>query len=533
MRHSQVTTSAILSLVVSLCMAGCESALAATEAGQAVAPARDLLPAQSRLGINLNGPADWNTEYPFVDVFRLSRQWISQRQGAAWGQGPKLEYDAHGWIKRFEPDCWAETPILTGGHAPSGDYVCLYEGEGQIEFRSSDRIVSHEPGRIVVHLEGQQGGTFLILRKTNPQNYVRNIRVIMPGFAATYQQEPFQPTFVKRWRGFDTFRFMDWMLTNGSPQKDWSDRPRPEDCNWTERGIPVEVMVDLCNRLKVNPWFCLPHQATDDYVRKFAETVQRSLDPSLQACLEYSNEVWNSGFVQNRYAQEQAKRLGIGPPERPWEGGGKYYAQRSVEIFKIWEQVFGGRQRLVRVIAWQAGGGAYWSDGIVLSHQETYKHTDALAIAPYITMCIGPSSKPNADTVAGWSLDQVLDYAESQALPECVAWMKTHKQVADKRGLRLLAYEAGQHLVGVGGGENNEALTKLFQAANRHPRMGTIYTQYLNAWRDMGGDLMCIFASTGAWSKWGSWGLAEFMDETENYQPKLKAVMEWNRRNPR
>jgi hypothetical protein len=47
-------------------------------------------PALSRLGMNLNGPADWNTEYPFVDVFRLSRQWISQKTGAGWGKGPAL-----------------------------------------------------------------------------------------------------------------------------------------------------------------------------------------------------------------------------------------------------------------------------------------------------------------------------------------------------------------------------------------------------------------------------------------------------------
>ena len=30
------------------------------------------------LGINLAGPEDWNTELPFVDVFHLSREWISQ-----------------------------------------------------------------------------------------------------------------------------------------------------------------------------------------------------------------------------------------------------------------------------------------------------------------------------------------------------------------------------------------------------------------------------------------------------------------------
>ena len=35
-------------------------------------------PAKPRLGMNLAGPADGNTELPFVDVFRMSRPWISQ-----------------------------------------------------------------------------------------------------------------------------------------------------------------------------------------------------------------------------------------------------------------------------------------------------------------------------------------------------------------------------------------------------------------------------------------------------------------------
>ena len=77
-------------------------------------------PAQSRLGMNLAGPADWGTEHPFVDVFKMSRKWISQRPGQPWGKGPELVKDQHGWVKRLEPDCSAETPVLTGGHAPSG-----------------------------------------------------------------------------------------------------------------------------------------------------------------------------------------------------------------------------------------------------------------------------------------------------------------------------------------------------------------------------------------------------------------------------
>ncbi|MCZ7600602.1 MAG: hypothetical protein M5U09_26715 [Gammaproteobacteria bacterium] len=76
--------------------------------------------------------------------------------------------------------------------------------------------------------------------------------------------------------------------------------------------------------------------------------------------------------------------------------------------------------------------------------------------------------------------------------------------MADKYGLGLVAYEGGQHLVGVAGGENNDALTKLLQAANRHPRMEGIYQRYFDGWRAAGGGLFCYFSSVGSWSKWGA-----------------------------
>jgi len=112
-------------------------------------------------------------------------------------------------------------------------------------------------------------------------------------------------------------------------------------------------------------------------------------------------------------------------------------------------------------------------------------------------------------------------------LPECEKWMKDCRAVADKYKVRLICYEAGQHAVGVGGGENNEALTRTFIAANRSERMGRLYSRYLEAWRDTGGgDLCCIFSSVGSWSKWGSWGLLEYYDDDT---PKYRAVLEWLR----
>lgn len=487
-------------------------------------------PARSRLGINLAGPADWNTEHPFVDVFRLSRQWISQRQGEGWGKGPELKRDAQGWITELQPDCWAETPILTHGHAPRGEYVCLYDGDGEIDFKHNARVVSRAPGRIVVDIDGAKGGVFVQLRRTNPTNHVRNLRVLMPGFERTYRTQVFHPGFLARWKDFNTFRFMDWMETNGSKQRNWSERPKPDDFTWTEKGVPVEVMVDLCNRLKANPWFTLPHLATDDYVRQFARLVKARLDPALKVHVEYSNEIWNGMFAQTKYAETEGQRLGFG--EKPWEAGWRFSAHRSGQIHRLWEEESGGRDRLVRVIATQAAVPHISEQK--LQFQDAWKQFDALAVAPYFSMNISPKGSretPGASEVAQWPLERLLAYVQTNSLPEAAGWMRQQKAVADRFKVKLIAYEAGQHLVGVGGGENNDTLTALLQAANRHPRMKEFYTRYLDDWKAAGGELCCLFSSIGGYSKWGSWGMLEFADVTGS--PKFDAVVEWNRRNAR
>jgi len=484
-------------------------------------------PAKPRLGINLEGPCDWNTELPFVDVFRLSRVWISQKKGEGWGKGPALEIDAHGWVKRLEPDCWAESPLCTieGGHYPSGQYTVLYEGKGELAFTGAASVVEKQPNRTTILVDANKGGFFLQLRATDPADPVRNIRVILPGFEATYAKEPFNPSFLARWHGVACFRFMDWMRTNGSKLSAWAERPKPDDASYAVKGVPVEAMVDLCNRQKADAWFCMPHLADDDYVRHFAQYVKDNLDPSLKVYIEFSNEVWNSMFAQCRWAGEQGVKLGFA--EKSWEGAWAFTAYRSVQIFRIWEEVFGGRERLVRVLPSQVSN-AYVSEKI-LTFQDAYKQADALAVAPYMGFSVPEKSdkKVNASTVSAWSVDQVLDHMAKVVLPESVNMVQKQKAVADKYGLRLVAYEAGQHMVGIHGGENNETLTRLFHTANAHPRMGDIYRDYYAAWQAAGGDLLCHFASVGKWSKWGSWGLLQYADEPVEGSPKFMATMSW------
>ena len=56
---------------------------------------------RAEVGINLAGVAYYSTEYPFVDVFRLSQPFMSQKRGTEYGQGGPLELRDDGYPKRL------------------------------------------------------------------------------------------------------------------------------------------------------------------------------------------------------------------------------------------------------------------------------------------------------------------------------------------------------------------------------------------------------------------------------------------------
>jgi hypothetical protein len=486
-------------------------------------------PAVPRLGINLAGPADWMTELPFVDVFRTSRPWISQRKGAGWGQGPAIELDEWGWVKKLEAGCYAEAMVCTisNGHYPSGTYTVLYEGTGTLDFGKSARVKDRQPGRIRIDVDSSQGGFSVQIKETDPSDYVRNIRVIMPGFEQTWKRDPFHPAFLRRWQGFACFRFMDWMHTNGSEISTWSQRPTLQHATFSKRGVALEWMIELCNRQKIDPWFCLPHQADDDFVRRFAQLVKERLDPALKIYIEYSNEVWNWQFAQTRYASERGIALGLAPKEKGAQAAWYYTAQRSLEIFRIWEEVFGGHERFVRVLPSQAGNTAV-SEG-VLGFRDAAKHADALAIAPYMSYSIGRGKTADlGDQMKDWTVDQMLDHFEKTAFADSLERMQRAKAIADKYGVRLIAYEGGQHMVAfVKDRDLVEKISATMHACNRHARMGQLYLRYYDEWSRVGGDVMAVFSSIGKYSNHGAWGLAEYYDSPPSAYPKLEATLQW------
>lgn len=476
------------------------------------------------MGINLAGICDWNTELPFVDVFLETRQWISQRDGEGWGKGPELEIDENGWVKRLEKNCWAEVPLCTinGGHFPSGVYTVTYEGNGKLEFGNA-KVLSEKAGMYEIEVNSQNGAFWLRIKETDPKDYIRDIHVFMPGYGSEESRTEFgiwNPAFLNRWKSMKVFRTMDWQATNGSKLKKWENRPRIEEGVYSRAGLPYEIICDFIEHTDADLWICIPDDVDDDYVRNLASILKENLSNNKKIYLEYSNEVWNFSFEQNRRVAQKGRALGLA--ETDWEAAWLYTSRRSVEVFAIFEEVFGGSERLIRLLPSQAAN-PYVSEQI-LKYEDAWKHADALAIAPYIGWSVSQEEK---DEVIALGVEGVMERLESKILPETIDMMKRQKELAERYGLGLVAYEAGQHLVGLWGANDDESLNSILISANRSERMADVYRKYFAAWEEIGGGTLCHFSSVGAWTKWGSWGLIQFADETIDDSPKYRVTLEW------
>lgn len=473
-----------------------------------------VVPSALEMGMNLAPVVDYGTNLPFVDVFKSSRKWIEK-------SGP-ITYDATGY-PRLRPGQSVDALMVReiDGHYPFGEYVVTYEGTGDVEMNQFDVIgvVGREPGKLDVLVSPANGGLLLQLRKSNEDDPVRNIHVWMPGFEAG--EATFNPAFVDRLRGYPVIRFMEWQRTNASPTVEWADRPRVEDARYsTDKGVPLEVMVDLANELGADPWFTIPHRASDGYVREFAKQVRGRLQPSRKVYVEYTNEIWNSMFKQASYAQE--KGIAAGLSDDKFLAQLRYYSQRTVEVMKIFEEVFGGTDRLVRVAGSQAA--TPWVTEKILEWKDAHEHLDALGIAPYFGGSFGkPDTVPEVST---WPTTKLLDALQVEIDGKNKEMIGQQAEVAKKFGVELVAYEGGQHLVGYGGAENDILLTDLFISANRNPRMYDLYKRHLRHWKTQGGGLFVAFNDIGSPSKWGSWGAREYLDQPLAEAPKERALVE-------
>jgi hypothetical protein len=128
---------------------------------------------------------------------------------------------------------------------------------------------------------------------------------------------------------------------------------------------------------------------------------------------------------------------------------------------------------------------------------------------------------------ASVTVPELLDRLEKLIGPEVSEPTAHNKKLADRHGLQLVAYEGGQHLIAYGDAQEDRAFVNKLIAANRDPRMRSIYMHMLDAWyaQSSNGLFMAFnFAETP--SKYGMWGLLESQEQPMSAAPKYQAFFD-------
>jgi len=352
----------------------------------------------------------------------------------------------------------------------------------------------------------------------------------------------------------------------------WTERAEMDNPSWggsfltpvrERQGVPLEVGIALSNLLEAHPWMNIPHNADDNYIKQYATLLADELDESLVTHIEYSNEVWNSGFWGHQYSTlKGAQDATISAMDNfqfrdtDYSHRVRYYAKRSTEVFTAFEEEFGDNARLKRILGGQNKFPAIIAN--MLSYGTTVEHTDAVAIAPYFHGCWAPTADNtncgNVDKTISEALtvDDIFTVMDSQydnATPLSSSFAAydrgdpdsldgTIKLLADQkaqldqvftntsRRIDLYAYEGGQHLTIKGTDEAvKDRLLPLIFDANRDPRMKDRHMKLLSGWKDAGAKLFVLFTAPQTFSRHTSFGIKENLNSPRETSPKYDGAM--------
>jgi hypothetical protein len=362
-----------------------------------------------------------------------------------------------------------------------------------------------------------------------------NLRFLRPGTPASAQQVFTDATLRAYSPPFVSIRFLD---TDGAndyaafcpdgttlTEATWANRVHVTDavlgglpqanagCDQAH-GYPWEYMIMLANAGHHDMWINVPVDADDDYVRQLATLIKLGnattpgLDPDLHVYVEYSNEVWNSGFPQQPYNQAVASQEGITEPER--------YLERTVQIAKIFQGVWGANSlnHEVRPVA-------LWQFTTELTMQAALRWSERHFQQPVNQLLWGIGEAPYYNPTDTSSVDNILDTlvtGSDATRTDFIGW----QAVASFFGIKEVGYESGPSLSAY------PIYMTGVPTADRDPRIrATMVHHYLDNWYAMGADLVNFFTIRGTVSPFQDWFLYE--DNAVLWRsdgPKLAAALD-------
>lgn len=508
-----------------------------------------------QIGTNLSGISDWMTEMPFVDMMHNARTWGTRNRDWIGGSAQNhWNTELIDLIEKDENGYPLELPFYRDGLAledsqmvftvwayiaawTPGVYTFLYDGEGDFDFRSDGKVLKREPGRAEVEIiPSSYSFLELVATRSVKGNHLRNFRLLMPGQESTYLNQPFNPMYLQRLSNFKAIRFMDWGKTNNwgvdnfwenfdepsdTSLVPWSGRSKMRYYTWAHnKGVPYEMMCQLSNALKKDMWVCVPHNASDEYIREMAKLIQQNLDPELKVYVEYSNEIWNWMFGQTHWL----KTFFCDGRGMIWPEGVVDRVQRNLDV---WNDVFRNeRNRLVLV----AGGQTGWQDvtnRIVLNLDGG--SFDALNITGYFGLSEEADRELDQMGAAATVSDVVQRVRKNMHASE-IGYIQNQHALAKQLNVPLVFYEAGQHITPHPFGEEPTYAQALLDLQ----RDTALYNLY-NEWfalleKELGPNEKARYMNYsfvgGRSARYGSWGLLETLDQDTAliYAPKFHAI---------
>lgn len=498
------------------------------------------------------------------------------------------------------PAAWPARDTLAKGHI-----VLTWNGTADIRLVGGALIAAESPsgatgsftnGRRVYQFDTQPMSTMEVhaIGATPPSQ----IRVWHDGL----EGQLFHPLLLARIadRDWGFIRFMDWGMTNASPMLDWTDRRLPNHIFQNgiindrspalddgispgdrETGVAYEHMVALCNATGRNLWINVPHLASADFMTRLAKLIRFGSDgvnpydapnaspvhPPLNAGLkvyvEYSNEIWSSGFSfpQGNWAESEAVAAGLGSG---LEGKGRFNGRRFCDTWRVFQSVFGGTNRLIRVAATFTANDTYTTS--FLNEIDDYGPTltpavvpDVLAVTtyfgngiqdfvddqgftdgvqfddPYWTSALFATHLTTAFNE--WTRRMMAGDAVEGAGPDATgigggfsAGLRDLTEEIFGAALPIVAYEGGPSLftddIDAGNTSADDGVTIFIEAMNRDPRIADLYRIHLEIARSKGLWTHTPYTDTSPWSRFGQWGHLETLDQDPEDAPKYALMLE-------
>lgn len=499
-------------------------------------------PAIDAGGWNLHDVSYWSEANHFNDRFMAASVWQNNWSNYAF------ELNAQGYPINIPA---GTTPGAKITLYEPGDYVLRWQGTDSDVVISGPNIslISSDTTGIIkerIYRKSTDERTSSLSRVLiKNQIHAHSIEVWTPGTAPLIGQkgQMYKDSFLQRINdGSSAIRFMDYGRTNGNDQVTWADRRKP-DYFTQDGGAAWENMVKLANEAQKDMWICIPHLVDDQYIINLAKLIHTGmdgsvqtgepLDPNLRVYVEWSNEVWNTTFPQyNEVKPLVEAEYGVVEGGEGWSSNliHQFTGKRHAQAWEFFYNEFGASapDRIVRVLGSHIGG-------YIFSHQMKGidevlgVEADCIAIGAYFGHHFHNYVVQNlnyvtpTDTDYQMAFDYLREYIYNNDRPN----LQRSAIEAKKYGLPLVAYEAGQHIVGVGMATEDNDLTRFLNAMNRDPRMGEALSLWLDMWDEVDGGIFMAFQDTYKAGKWGSWGYREYWYETLEEAPKAKAFQEW------